>query len=178
MSWLSRFWAYLEAAGLYWWAALAVFTAIERYAERAFPEFWKRRVDPWVIPVRRKQVLIAFALIAFVIGNFRAWDEERAAKLRALAGDTSPRDPIGIYLSGIRVGQIAPGLAGNPAFDPATNIIRFNIISASRELDLTQELEFREWKMLCTGNISGGGHIGAMQIVSYENFVCKIQGHR
>jgi hypothetical protein len=77
---IASFWEYLRAAGFYWWVALAVLLGIERIAERAAPTFWQRRVDPWFTSARRKQVLIAFALLAFVIGNFRAWDEERQAK--------------------------------------------------------------------------------------------------
>jgi hypothetical protein len=77
---VANFWEYLRAAGLYWWAALAVLLGLERLAERAAPNFWQKRVDPWFTPDRRRQALIAFAIFAFVIGNFRAWDEERAAK--------------------------------------------------------------------------------------------------
>jgi hypothetical protein len=87
--WIGRFWEYLVAAGLYWWAALAVFLAIERLAERGFHDFWRRRIDPWFTPQRRKQALLVFALAAFVIGNFRAWNEERDARIVAKQMSTS-----------------------------------------------------------------------------------------
>lgn len=72
----SRIWEYLLAAGIYWWGALAVLTAIERHSERLFPSFWKKHVDPWLTPMRRKQILVVCALFAFLIGNFRAFDEQ------------------------------------------------------------------------------------------------------
>lgn len=88
---MAHFWEYLRAAGIYWWTALAVLLGIERITERAFPNFWRKRVDPWFTAARRKQVLVGFALIAFVVGNFRAWDEEREAK--EVAQKLKPNNP-------------------------------------------------------------------------------------
>jgi hypothetical protein len=77
---LAAFWEFLVSAGLAWWAALAVFTGLERHSERLFPDFWKKRVDPWFTPQRRKQALIVFAVLAVFIGTFRAWLTEREAR--------------------------------------------------------------------------------------------------
>ena len=84
LGFFTRFWEYLYAAGVYWWAALAVLLAIERLAERLFPNWWKANIDPWFTPALRKRVLILFAAVAFLYGNFRAFDEQAAA-VRAAA---------------------------------------------------------------------------------------------
>src|SRR5579859_4209916 len=73
---LARIWEYLFAAGIAWWASIAGLLAVERYIERLFHNWWKRRVDPWFTPVRRKQALILFAILAFLYANFRAFDEQ------------------------------------------------------------------------------------------------------
>jgi hypothetical protein len=77
----ARTWDYLSAAGVHWWAGLAILLAAERISERLFHDFWKRRVDPWFTPSRRRQALIFFATCAFLYANFRAFDDvSRAAR--------------------------------------------------------------------------------------------------
>ena len=99
---LVRFWDYLVAAGIFWWTALAVLTGIERLAERYYHGFWKTWVDPWFTPERRKQVLVALALLAFLIGNFRAFEAEREAKEQAIADrQKPPLDSEILYQGGI-----------------------------------------------------------------------------
>jgi hypothetical protein len=85
----ARTWAYILETGAYWWAGLAVLLAIERIAERMFPVFWRVRVDPHLSPNARRGLLVLFAVIAFLYGNFRAFDDQ-AARLRkddSLLGD-------------------------------------------------------------------------------------------
>jgi hypothetical protein len=80
---VSRIVEYLQATGWYLWGALAALTAMERYIERLCPDRWRKQLDLWSTPQRRRQILLAMALVAFVIGNFRAWNEEREARFAA-----------------------------------------------------------------------------------------------
>jgi hypothetical protein len=79
-AWIVRFLEYFEATYGYWWGTLAMLTAAERFAERLFHGFWRKYIDPWITPEWRKYILLCFVIIAFVIGNFRAFDAEREAK--------------------------------------------------------------------------------------------------
>jgi hypothetical protein len=80
---ISRIVEYLQATGWYLWGALAALTATERYIERLWPDRCRKQLDLWTTPQRRRQILLAMALIAFVVGNFRAWNEEREARSAA-----------------------------------------------------------------------------------------------
>jgi hypothetical protein len=132
-SWFARFWEYLSAAGIYWWAGLAVLVALERYAERIAPDFWKEKVDSWFTPTRRKQALVLFAVLAFFYGNFRAFDAERSAKEYAISERAKPAlDPTAIYQDGFPVGSIT-----QPKMDIANNLIAFDVVTAPHELVMT-----------------------------------------
>jgi hypothetical protein len=169
-----RFWDYLVAAGLYWWTALAVLLGIERVAERYFHDFWQRRVDPWITPETRKRILIALALIAFVIGNFRAYEAEREAKEQAIAGRLKPvLDPDIIYQDHFPIASTI-----EPTPDIAANTLTFPAVTASRNLNLAKEFEFRTWKLLCSGEPAGSMTFGAMRQITYPKFVCRIEGLR
>jgi hypothetical protein len=72
IGWITRVWEYLSAIGLYWWGALAVLTALERYSDRLIPEKWKPTADNWIAPI-----------FAFCVANFMAFDEENN-RLRAV----------------------------------------------------------------------------------------------
>jgi hypothetical protein len=135
-----RFWEYLWAAGVRWWAVLVVLLMIERLIERAFPDFWKARVDPWFTPQRRKQALILFALTAFVIGNFMAFESERQAKERALAAARAipSRDPNALYQEGVPVGTAY----GDPQIDTTNSQLLFPAVIPPRALDMTKGFEF------------------------------------
>jgi hypothetical protein len=170
--WIARFWEYLVAAGIYWWAALAVLLGAERVAERYFHNFWKQRVDPWITPEKRKQILIALALVAFVIGNFRAFDVEREAKEQAIS-EKKKLDPDLIYQDGFPVASII-----EPTSDVAINTLTFPAITASRNLNTAKEFEFRSWKLLCSGQPGGTMSFGAMRQITYANFVCRIERSR
>lgn len=88
LEWFARIWEYLSAIGIYWWAGLLALLALERIAERLFHNFWKKWLDPWLTPQRRKQALIIFAILAFLYGNFRAFDDEsRMARTAASQKD-------------------------------------------------------------------------------------------
>ena len=172
---VARIWEYLLAAGVYWWATLAVILGIERVTERAFPNFWKSKVDPWFTSKRRKQFLIAFALLAFAIGNFRAWDEERAEKEKAIADrlTSSPRDPNFLYQGDFQVATII-----EPTVDVTNNSIVFPAVTASRELNLSADFEFKDWRLACSGQPGSMMTFGAMREITYQNFRCKIEGTR
>jgi hypothetical protein len=170
----ARIWEYLQAAGVYWWAVLAVFLAIERLAERAFPTFWQSRVDPWFTPHRRKQTLMGFAILAFVIGNFRAWDEERTAKEHAIANQSkSVHDPGILYENGFPVSSII-----EPTVDLKNNLLSFPAVKASKELNFADTFEFRNWQLACSGQPGSVLTFGAMKQITYPNFICKIEGTR
>jgi hypothetical protein len=172
--WIARIWEYLLAAGFYWWLALAVLLMLERLAERIFHGFWKKWVDPWFTPDRRKQVLIFFALAAFVIGNFRAFDFEREAKEHAIAERKKPLlDPMILYQDGFQVASII-----EPQTDVKANAIVFPAITSSRNLDTAKEFEFRSWKLLCSGDPAEVMTFGAMRQITYPNFICRIEGER
>jgi hypothetical protein len=171
---IARIWEYLSATSIYWWGALAVLLGIERFAERAFPNFWKRRVDPWITPEKRRQVLITLALIAFVIGNFRAFEAEREAKEEAIAEKAKPSlDPEMLYQDRLPVASII-----EPQTNPVANTLTFPAVTASRNLNLAKEFEFRGWKLLCAGEPAGVMSFGAMRQITYPNFVCRIEGSR
>jgi hypothetical protein len=171
--WVVRLWEYFQATYGYWWGTLAVLTAAERLTERWFHGFWKKHVDPWITPDRRKQILLFFVAIAFVIGNFRAFDAEREAKELALAASKPHLDPTALYQGGFAVASII-----EPSSDVVNNLMVFPAITASRELELNKEFEFRNWKLLCSGKISGVMTFGAMRQITYSDFTCRIQGAR
>jgi hypothetical protein len=168
-----NFWNYLVAAGVYWWAALAVLLGIERVAERFFHNFWRRRVDPWITPEKRKKILIAFALIAFVFGNFRAYEAERVAKEQAIAAQKPALDPDVIYQDRFPVATVI-----EPKSDPSANTLTFPAVTASRTLNLAKEFEFRTWRLLCSGEPAGSMTFGAMRQITYPDFICRIEGLR
>jgi hypothetical protein len=172
--WIARLGEFLVAAGIYWWAALAVLLALERLAERWFHGFWKEWVDPWFTPARRKQALIIFALAALLIGTFRAWDAEREAKEQAIAERQKPLlDPTVLYQDGFPVASIL-----EPHFDAATNTWAFQDAMTSRTLDLTKEFEYRTWKLLCSGTPTPLMSVGPLRQFSYHDFRCRIEALR
>jgi hypothetical protein len=162
------------AAGIYWWAILAVLLGIERLTERAFPTFWQTRIDPWFTPARRKQALIVFALVAFFVANFRAWDQQREAKEEAIAKQgKTVLDPSALYQHGFPVASII-----EPQIDVRNGSILFPAVTASRELELGSEFEFRTWHLICSGEPGSMMTFGAMRQITYLNFTCRIEGTR
>jgi len=169
-----RIWEYLQASGIYVWGALAVLLGIERIAERLFPAFWKKHLDTWSTPERRRQILIGLALAAFVIGNFRAFDAERQAKEQAIAErHKPPLDPTVLYQDGFPVATLL-----EPQTDVGANTISFPAVTASRNLNLAKEFEFRSWKLLCSGDPTSVMSFGAARQITYPNFLCRIEGPR
>jgi hypothetical protein len=149
-TWIVHFWEYFEATYGYWWGTLAVLTAAERFAERYFHSFWRKHIDPWITPEWRKYILLCFVIIAFVIGNFRAFDAEREAKeLARVASKPPPLDPSAIYQGGFAVASII-----EPRIDVVNNLMVFPVVTASRELEFNREFEFRNWKLICSGYLS------------------------
>jgi hypothetical protein len=171
--WIAHLWEYFQATYGYWWGTLAVLTAIERLTERLFHGFWRKYVDPWITPERRKQVLLFFVVTAFVIGNFRAFDAEREAKELAQAAAKPHLDPTALYQDGFAVASII-----EPDSDVVNNLMVFPAVTASRELELNKEFEFRNWKLLCFGQTGAVMTFGAMRQITYPAFTCRIQGAR
>jgi hypothetical protein len=69
----------------YWQSVVAAAFMIERITERIWPAFWREKVDPIFTPDKRKTAFITIAVIAFLWGNFRAFDDERRNKEDALS---------------------------------------------------------------------------------------------
>jgi hypothetical protein len=181
-SWFARIWEYLSSTGVYWWGAIAVLIALERYAERLFHNFWKTKVDPVLTPEIRKKILIIFALVAFAYGNFRAFDSERQAKEQAIQAKEQaiseqkaafPRDQNSLYQSGIAVATTT-----EPQIDAISNIIVFPVVTSTKTLNNNIEYEFRDWKLTCSGEGTVGMRFGAIAMTSYPQFICRIQGAR
>jgi hypothetical protein len=153
-SWLGRIWEYLSAIGIYWWATLAVLLTVERLAERGFPGFWKARVDPWFTPVRRKQTLTIFVVLAFLLGNFRAFDDERREidrlRLQLTQAPSSPtsseRNPDGLYQFGEEVATVA-----GASISQGNSLITFQMVRSAGKLDAAREVEYREFVLSCSG---------------------------
>ncbi|MGA7384640.1 MAG: hypothetical protein WBW81_08140, partial [Methylocella sp.] len=97
-------------------------------------------------------------MAAFVIGN------ERDAKEHAIAErQKSWLDPMSLYQDGFQVASII-----EPRTDVVANTIVFPVITASRNLDLAKEFEFRSWKLLCSGEPAGFMTFGAMQQITFQ----------
>jgi hypothetical protein len=54
----------------------------------------------------------------------------------------------------------------------------FPAVTASRELELGSEFEFRAWRLICSGNPGPSMTFGAMRQITYPNFMCGIEGIR
>jgi hypothetical protein len=175
-SWFGRFWEYLSAIGIYWWAALAVLLTLERLTERIFPAFWKMWVDPWFTPVRRKQALILFAVVAFLYGNFRAFDDESKAARTALAAfsrvqgerdaaklqvvdlqreidrlksqppATSSRKMDSLYQLGEEVGTVRGAMTNF-----GNSSVSFQAVASNGKLDPSREVEYQDYVLRCNG---------------------------
>jgi hypothetical protein len=168
----TRIWEYIFAAGGYWWLGLAVLLALERLAERAFHEFWKKHVDPWLNADRRRQILFLLALAAFVYGNYRAFEGERLAKEQVQKEQHIVKlDPAWLYQNGFQVASIV-----EPTIDIDHNMLIFPVVTASKELGADAEFEFRNWRLLCSGTPGAMMSFGAMKQISYANFKCRIEG--
>ena len=117
-------------------------------------------------------MLFAFAGLAFVYGNFCAFDYERAAKEEAIAKVAKPiLDPAELYQASVPVASVTEPQTNVPA-----NMLSFPVVTASRPLDMSKEFEFRDWKLLCSGKELGSMSFGAMRQINYGDFVCRIQG--
>ncbi|HZV04946.1 MAG TPA: hypothetical protein VE999_07680 [Gemmataceae bacterium] len=163
---LSEFYSYLFALSHHW---VALMSAGPFLVDRMITWFWpsgRRWLDSW--PGRRP-FLFGVLLIGVFIAGFQAWKEEYSAKLALL-----PKlNPIAIYQGGFQIGVVSA-----PKIDVINGLIGFNAVTASREMDLTQEFEFRDWKLLCSGQFNAEVSMGAMRQITYTNFLCKIEGHR
>jgi hypothetical protein len=169
----ARIWEYASTVIGYWQFWVAVAFMIERSVERYFPSFWKWS-ERYLTIEHRRHVFIAIPIVAFVYANFRAFDAEREAKERALAdAKKTPLDPVVLYQDGFPVASVA-----QLQMNATNNLITFAAVTASRPLDMTKEFEFRDWKLLCSGQEDGSMSFGAMRQINYLNVVCSVQAHR
>lgn len=159
------------------------------------------RLRKWwadVKPVRRSVGgLIGIAvIIGLVIGYFGAsWyfssqlenkdtqialQSERLAQkddyikeLESGSAGAGVRDDQALYQGGFVVASVK-----NPQIDAKNEILKFPIVTASRELDMARSFEFRDWIIVCGGKSSSRMTFGAMEQINYYNIVCRITGNR
>jgi hypothetical protein len=112
--------------------------------------------------------------VAFVWASFGAFDAERTAKDQALADKNTTRpalNPVMLYQDGYIVASVI-----GEKIDQATNTLFFAAVTATSELDISKMFQFRNWKLLCSGQASGSMSFGAMWQINYPNVSCRIEG--
>lgn len=159
---------------------------------------WLRRWWANVKPVRRSVGgLIAIAVIVgLVIGYFGAsWylrgqmenkdtlialqlgmlaqKDDYIKELESRSAGADVRDDQALYQEGFSVAFVQ-----NPQIDAENQTLMFEIVTASRKLDMTRGFEFRDWTIVCRGNSSSSMTMGAVQMINYYNVVCRLMGDR
>ena len=112
--------------------------------------------------------------LAFVWASFSAFNTERQEKDAAVEAAKKPSlDPTMLYQDGFPAASFAQMTA-----NANDNTISFAMITSTHELDMSKAFEFRDWKMLCSGQADGFMTYGATERINYVNVVCRIQSVR
>lgn len=166
---------FIEALVPYGWIILtsgvgpaAIIALANKYKTRA------RFLKVLATPSARPWILMGIFIAGFGYASFSAFDDVNA-RLRKAQNEVKrpPLDPSMLYQDGFPAAYF-----GAIETDAKNNSISFNIITSSRELDMSKPFEFREWKLLCSGTADGMSTFGAARQIHYENVICKIQGER
>jgi hypothetical protein len=136
-------------------------------ADRLITWFWpwgRQKLD--ALPHRR-QVFLWLMVAGVFWSGFLAWRDEK--QKHAVA----PLNPLMLYQGGFPVADV-----GKLSSDAEKDMILFDQLTAVNVLDMSSEFEFRDWKMMCSGDQDGSFSYGAMRRISYLNVSCRIQGLR
>src|SRR5262249_54453813 len=115
---------------------------------------------------QRQQIFLWLIVLGVFWAGFSAWRDEHQARL---ANVKPTLDPSMLYQNGFPVASFELIKTKLDA-----NTISFAFITASRELDMNTAFEFRDWKMLCSGEEDGSAHFGAVKFINYTHVECKI----
>jgi hypothetical protein len=164
---LSDFYNYLAILREHW---LAFMSAGPFLVDRLITWFW-----PWgrykldTFPHRR-QIFLWFIVFGVFWAGFSAWRDEHQVRL---ANTKPPLDPSSLYQNGFPVASFELIKTY-----PDSGKISFAFVTASRELDMNAAFEFRDWKMLCSGEEGGPLRYGAVKFINYTHVECKVLGTR
>jgi hypothetical protein len=143
------------------------FFAIDRLIDRYWPQgrdWLNRQISPGL----RQGIEIAVLVFGALLAGFLAWEDEHQ-KLIA----KTPLDPSMLYQSGFPAASVR-----QVQVSARDNTVGFDVVTASRQLDMTKSFEFRDWKVICSGQEDGSMTFGAMIQINYVNVVCRIEGSR
>jgi hypothetical protein len=112
--------------------------------------------------------------LSFVWASFSAFNTERQEKDAAVEAAKKPSlDPTLLYQDGFPAASFA-----QMTTNANDNTISFAMITSTHALDMSKAFEFRDWKMLCSGQADGSMTYGATERINYVNVVCRIQSVR
>ena len=144
--------------------------AVDKLIDRYWPE-GRKWLNGKISSRRRGQCELIIFIFGMIFAAFLAWRNEHL-KVEALVQRT-PLDPNMIYQNGLPAGAVS-----NIVTNAGTKSISFGLVTASHELDMSKEFEFRDWKLLCSGQEDGSMSYGAWRQINYLNFFCQVEGKR
>jgi hypothetical protein len=81
-----------------------------------------------------------------------------------------PHDPLGLYQDGISVAMMRAAIA-----NPMDDTIILQMVGSRSPLDMNRTFEFREFRVLCSGQSTGNMSMGPQTTILYQTIICKIQ---
>jgi hypothetical protein len=130
---------------------------------------------------------VVFIVFGFAAASYQTWHDEyfggkeaqsRANDVAVLRDkiaqlEKQQRDDTKLYQDNKIVAVV-----GNVAVDAGRQTVVFPIVTSERDLDMTKGFEFREWKLVCSGQPAGSMSFGAFRQIQYPNVLCHIVGAR